>query len=330
MNILSKLSNAELENSMGVHVRNERMSLDQIYAHINEVYRRELHLDSKYGSMKAYLVGRWKYSEREAYRKIDGARLLKDVPSLTNEIRDGNINADVIGEVSRAVKEKERATGEKLTAAMKTELVKMVSGKSVNESQRELAQTLDIKVKEFESKRFQKDKSVRLELTLSEEIYANLKLCQDHASHKLQQEKLPNTVESMIKLLTDYYLKGHKLDLNNLSKINKTEIDTSDDISNLASDTEGRRNAQSIQPKAPKKFNKSVTPKTKRMVFARDKCCQYTNPETGEICGETRFAQVDHKTPQWAGGGHELDNLQQLCANHNQRKYRKEAQLSWL
>ncbi len=61
MNRLFKLSDAELEDSLGVHVKNERMSLDQIYAHINEIYRRELHLDLQYGSMKTYLVKRWKY-----------------------------------------------------------------------------------------------------------------------------------------------------------------------------------------------------------------------------------------------------------------------------
>jgi len=306
MNRLYKLSDAELENSLGVHVMNERMSLDQIYAHINEIYRRELHLDLQYGSMKTYLVKRWKYSERDAYRKIDGARLLKEVPALAVEIRNGNLNADVIGEVSRAVKEKERVTGEKISAAKKSELVQMVSGKSVGESQRDLAQALDIQVKEFESKRVQKDKSVRLELSASEEIYANLNLCMDHAAYKIQQEKLPHTIETMLKILTDYYIKGNKLD------------------EQPKEPTKMARSAAAV------KVNQTLTPKTRREVLKRDKCCQFRNKETGEICGETRFAQVDHKTALWAGGTHDIGNLQQLCANHNRRKYRREAQLSWL
>jgi hypothetical protein len=78
------------------------------------------------------------------------------------------------------------------------------------------------------------------------------------------------------------------------------------------------------------KVNKTLTPKTRREILNRDKCCQFKNKETGEICGETSFAQVDHRIPLWAGGTHDLENLQQLCANHNQRKYRREAQLSWL
>jgi hypothetical protein len=303
MNSLFKLSDAELENSLGVYVNNERLSLDQIYAHINEIYRRELHLDLKYGTMKSYLVKRWKYSERDAYRKIEGARLLKDVPSLALEIKNGNVNADVIGELSRAVKEKERVTGEKVTASVKSELVKMISGKSVMESQRDLAQVLNIQVKEFESKRVQKDNSVRLEFSASKEIYAQLNRCREHAAHKLQQENMPHTIESMLKILTDYYIKGNKLD---------------------EQPTEAKGAARSA------KVNKTVTPKTRREVLNRDKCCQFKNEETGEICGETNFAQVDHKTAIWAGGTHEAENLQQLCANHNQRKYRREAQLSWL
>jgi hypothetical protein len=126
-----KLTDVELENSLGVHVHSERVSLDHIYTHINEIYRRELHLDQQYGTMKTYLVKRWKYSERDAYRKIDGARLLKEVLALAAEIRNGNLNADVIGELSRAVKEKERASGVRVSAAMKSDLVKLVSGKSV-------------------------------------------------------------------------------------------------------------------------------------------------------------------------------------------------------
>jgi hypothetical protein len=319
MNSLFKLSDVELERSLGVYVNHERLSLDQIYTHINEIYRRELHLDLKYGTMKSYLVKRWKYSERDAYRKIDGARLLKDVPSLAAEIKNGNVNADVIGELSRAVKEKERASGEKISASVKSELVKMISGKSVMESQRDLAQVLDIQVKEFESKRVQKDKSVRLELSASEEIYAQLNRCREHAAHKLQQENRPHTIESMLKILTDYYIKGNKLDEQPTKP--KTPVRSAE----ILNESPGKCKTRVLV-----KVNKTLTPRTRREVLNRDKCCQFKNKETGEICGETSFAQVDHKTAIWAGGTHEVENLHQLCANHNRRKYRKEAQLTWL
>ena len=168
------------------------------------------------------------------------------------------------------------------------------------ECQRDLAQALDIQVKEFESKRVQKDSSVLIGLKLTEEIYAQLIRCQVHASHKIQQERLPHTIESMIKVLTDYYIKGNKLN----------------------------EPASNVEPAV--KSNRTVTPKTRTEILNRDRCCQYKNEETGEICGETKFAQVDHIKPRWAGGNHAPENLQQMSANHNRRKYRKEAHLTGL
>ena len=310
MNKLIKLSNGELENNLGLHIENERRSLEHIYEHINEVYRRDLHLDQAYGSMKIYLVKKWKYSERDAYRKIDGARLLKDVPSLAAEIKNGNVNADSIGELSRAVKEKERVTGEKISAVQKTELVALISGKTVAESQRELAKVLDIQVKEFDSKRVQRDNSVRLEISVSPEVYENITRCREHASHKIQLEKMTHSFDSILKILTDLYIKENGL--NN----NETRA------------TDSPHETKSLKP--TNKPNKTLTPKTRQAVLARDKCCQYKDPKTGKLCGSHYFAQVDHKISLWAGGNHELENLQQLCANHNRRKYRKEAQLTWM
>lgn len=302
MKYLSDLNNEELEISLGVHVKNERLTLDRIYEHINEVFRRNLHLERGFSTMKEYLVKKWKYSERDAYRKIDGAKLLKDVPALAVEIKNGTINADKIGELSRAVREKEQATGIKVSALQKTELVALISGKSVSESQRELAKALDIKVKEHEVKRFQKDDSVRLEISVPRELFEQLKRCREHASNKIHQKNLPQTIESALKVLCEFYMTENKL---------TEEADTT--------------------AEAPEqKLNKTITPKTRREVIARDKCCQYKDPKSGQLCGSKYFEQVDHKTSQWAGGNHHPKNLQVLCANHNRFKYRKEAQLRWL
>jgi hypothetical protein len=302
MKHLSKLNNDELENSLGVHVRNERLTLDSIYEHINELFRRDLHLERGFSTMKDYLVKKWNYSERDAYRKIDGAKLLKDVPALAIEIKNGTMNADKIGELSRAVREKEQATGVKVSALKKTELVALISGKTVSETQRELAKALDIKVKEHEVKRFQQDDSVRVALSLPRELYDQIMRCQEHASHKIYQQNMPLTMESAFKILSDFY---------------RTENNLLDEASPTDKKTE-------------EKLNKTLTPKTRREIIARDKCCQYKDPKTGQLCGSKYFEQVDHKTSRWAGGNHAPKNLQVLCANHNRFKYRKESQLRWL
>lgn len=71
--------------------------------------------------------------------------------------------------------------------------------------------------------------------------------------------------------------------------------------------------------------NKTLTPKTRRLILQRDACCQYRDPRTGKICQSTYGLQIDHKTSRWIGGGHEARNLQVLCGRHNRYKYFKES-----
>jgi hypothetical protein len=307
---LFKLNNDELENSLGFHVLNERRTLHIILEHINEVYRRDLHLERGFSTMKDYLVKKWGYSERDAYRKVEGARLLKEVPALVSEIRNGTMNADKIGELARAVKEKELSTGEKVSAIQKIELVALISGKSGAECQRDLAKALDIKVKENEVKRFQQDDSVWLGFSVPREVFDRANRCREHASHKIQQEGKSHSMEAIFEVLTNFYFKE-----NNLGD------------SGLDSLEHALGNENIIESE---KINKTLTSKTRQAVIKRDKCCQYKDSKTGQVCGSTFFEQVDHKTSQWAGGNHVSTNLQVLCANHNRYKYRKESQLRWL
>ncbi len=66
---------------------------------------------------------------------------------------------------------------------------------------------------------------------------------------------------------------------------------------------------------------KPLTPKTKRQILFRDQCCQFKDHQTGNVCGSTLFLNVDHIHPKFAGGNNELQNLQILCAAHNQFRY---------
>jgi hypothetical protein len=311
MEKLFKLTNDELENSMGFHVLNERRTLHIILEHINEVYRRDLHLERGFGSMKEYLVKKWGYSERDAYRRMDGANLLKDVPALVSEIKNGTINADKIGELARAVKEKEHSTGKKVSVFQKNELVALISGKTGAESQRDLAKALDIQVKKHEVKRVQQDDSVWLGFPVSKKLYDNFNRCKEHASHKIQQDGKSHSIESVFEIFTKLYMLE-----NNLSE----ETDSPEVLNVELKDLKVEST----------KVNKTLTPKTRQAILKRDKCCQYKDPKTGRKCESKFFEQIDHKTSQWAGGNHAPDNLQVLCANHNRFKYRKESQLRWL
>ncbi len=72
-------------------------------------------------------------------------------------------------------------------------------------------------------------------------------------------------------------------------------------------------------PTQPLQFGRRHIPKPiQREVFQKSEgCCGYTDPNSGKRCGETRYLEIDHKTPVAFGGDHSIDNLQLRCRSHN-------------
>lgn len=292
MTAISKLNNFDLETSLKNLIIKERRLLHVILEHIYEVDTRRLYLERAYPSMYEYLVHELNYSGSAAMRRLEAARLLKAVPTMSEKIQDGSLNLSQIGELSKAIKEKERSSNMQISSLQKNELVAMISGKTNQATQRDLAQALDIQIKQHDRKRTQQDESVRLEVTVSKELYDKLIQCRDLASHQILKDSDSSSFAAIFEILANNYLKKQNSTTNTQEKPNKT-----------------------------------LTPKTRLEVLNRDKCCQYKDPITGKKCDSTFLSQVDHKTSRWAGGNNSKTNLQILCAGHNQLKYRNESQL---
>lgn len=297
MNTLSTLTNFEIEENLKKLVTKERQLLHIILEHIKEVDNRRLYLEKAYSSLYEYLTQELQYSGSAAMRRIEAARLLNSVPELREKIQNGSVNLSQIGELSKAIKEKEKSCGNKVSLQQKTELLSMISSKTTQDTQKELARALDIQVIEHDKKRVQQDESVRIEMTVSKELYEKLMKCRDLASHKIEQKENSSSLAAVLEVLADRYL-------------------------NQPSPSENKKSP------ATEKINKTVTPKTKLEIINRDECCQYISPLTGKQCSCTYLPQIDHKTSQWAGGTNAKNNLQLLCANHNKQKYRTEAQIT--
>jgi uncharacterized protein YcbK (DUF882 family) len=307
MNPFYKLSDDQLETSLKFYIQKERQILHMVLEHIKEMARRELHL-RKYSSLMDYLIKEFAYSETAARTRISAARLLNEVPELAQKIQDGTMNLAKVAELSRAIKEKELSTHEKISAAHKNELVEMISGKTTRESQRDLAQALDIQIKDYDTKRIQKDESVRHEFTASKVQDDKITRCRNLTAHQISQEHMDYNLASTIEILADFFLKAKEGNLEN--------FDT-------------KKTSKSLN-KGARKINKTITPKTRRLVIQRDKVCQHKDSATGQKCGSQFALQTDHKIALWAGGDNSLGNLQALCATHNQYKYRRESQIRFI
>ncbi|MGZ3826153.1 MAG: HNH endonuclease [Bdellovibrio sp.] len=318
MNPLSKISNSDLEFQLKNLVAKERKLLHFILEHIKEVDVRKIYLERAYSSLYEYLVKELGYSGSAAMRRLEAARLLKEVPALAEKIQEGSVNLSQIGELSRALKEKEKTCGIKVSRAQKEELVAIITGKTTQETQKELSLALEVQPKNHDSQRMQQDESIRLEITLTKEQYQKLMTCKDLAAASLFQSQKDSSLGSLIEVLCDHYLVKKikpEADVSSAQTQRQTQRQTK---------TTGTKNGVKFTAKTvsetervkKSRFNKTLTPKTRKAVLSRDLCCQFKDHNTGRQCRSTYALQVDHKTSRWAGGDHSIENLQVLCFQH--------------
>jgi Restriction endonuclease len=307
MEFLKNLNNVDLDSSLKKSVRTERKILRFILAHIVEVEARKMYLAMGFESLHKYLVDDCGYTGSAANRRIEAAGLMAEIPSIGEKIQEGSLNLTQIGEVHRAIKEKERISDHKISTEEKVELVEGIVGLNGHDTQRSLSSILEIPVKQFEKVRVQADGSVIIEMSLSKEDFENLKRCKELEAQKLAQQKKEINLSGVIGLMA-----AERLD----SKSTQCRTVPVEKPQN-----EIEKEAGVV------KENKTVTPLTRTLVFQKSECCEFRDPRTGRVCGSKFASQVDHKISRRMGGGHSVGNLQNLCARHNRFKYEKEKEI---
>ncbi|WP_413578473.1 HNH endonuclease [Bdellovibrio sp. HCB290] len=297
------LSDFEVESRLKHLARKERELLHLVLVHIKEVETRKIFLQRGHATMYDYLTKELSYSGSAAMRRLEASRILRDVPMVAAKIHQGTLNLAQLSELSRAIKEK-RKEGVEVSVQQKVDLVNIISGKTTLETQKEIAQELEIKLKKTEQVRMQRDESVHVSLTFSRNQHETVMQAKDKAAHLLQENNRDHSLSSFFEILSRSYILG-KVKLAMASKLEDVQA-----YGKL--ETEGR-------------VLKSVTPRLRSLILARDQCCQFLDPVTGKKCGSTYGLEVDHRQSQWAGGDHAAANLQTLCSAHNKYKYQREA-----
>jgi hypothetical protein len=125
---LERLSDGAVLGGVSDLVGSGRRVLAALLAHLGEVEERRLHLASGYGSMVAYCVSRLSFSEDEAYRRIDVARLARRFPALFPLLADGRVSLSVASLLKPHI-----------TADNADALIHLVSGASVQRARELLA-----------------------------------------------------------------------------------------------------------------------------------------------------------------------------------------------
>jgi hypothetical protein len=184
---LKLLTDDQLTSQMDRLARSERKITHLVLLHINEIEDRGIHLDRGFDGMYSYLTKGLGYSDGSAYRRLQSARLLKQVPSIATQIEDGRLNLSQLTQVQKSL-------GRHAEPARALEILNKLENKNSFETQKTLAIEMNTPVQMREHLKPQKDESVRIEVTLSAEQFADLQMAKNLLSHVCPDGKLADII----------------------------------------------------------------------------------------------------------------------------------------
>ncbi len=316
----------------------ERKITAEIIELTREIDQKRIYLQYGHTSMFAMLTKDFGYTPASAMRRIDAARLSKEVPEIQESLKTGKLNLSQVSMVAQAVRQKEKeaktASETKVDSTVsketKASLLNQVKSMDLVATQKTLASSLDLEVQTFEKKTYQKDESVYMNITLSKELQKDLERVKELISH---QNSNP-TMAELIQFLATHFLdkKDPLRSKRKLDKVHKPKQETNKQNSDcIASDCSAPVPAS--RQSHDENRREAVPLKTRKEIFKRDQSCQWTTQTKnlkGQIqktkCGSRFQLQVDHIKPKWQDGDNNVQNLQLLCATHNKLKYQLEVQ----
>ena len=286
------LSHNDLIANFSDLVQKERKITAQVLTCIAEIDRRQLYLGKGYSSLFDFLVRDYGYSPRAAMRRVDGARLLRELPDVKEKIERGTLTLSQANQIQRAAREMKK-TERALSTEEKQELILRVEHASKKETEKIITERLNLALMPIEKETLHRDASVTLTMTFSAEQIEMLEQVRSMVSHAV------NT-QSWSELCV--YLA--KKELARRTNMRATNIATPSS-SNVAA-TLKKRSA------LPARVRKTLLNPAAR--------CQYKNHK-GEQCHSSHYLQIDHIQSISSGGSNDSENLQVLCGAHNRYKY---------
>lgn len=302
------LSNSALLTRFGKIVQTERKITHLVLECIAEIDSRKLYLDKAYPSPYEFLVQEFGYSSSAALRRIESARLLREVPEMAAKIESGALNLSQLSKVQQAVRTAQKIEDRKLSTEEKQELLNRIEYTTQQQTEVILSQALSLPIFIEDKAKNHQDESVTLTITFTKGQMALLKQAQDLIAHAVPEKKWADVIT---------YLSQKEVARKTKVKASRTKA---------AFDLVPVGPIQSPNSVAGVKSKRQpLVASVKKAILNRDKCCQYKDKITGKACGGTRFLQIDHRQSVWAEGSNEIQNLQILCAQHNRHKYQKES-----
>jgi hypothetical protein len=107
------MKNSELIQKIQVLVKQERRIGVEILELLDQIEHQKAYSELGYDGLFSFCVKELRYSEAQAYRRIQAMRALKQVPELKHQIRSGRMTVTTVSQVQTYLNE-EKKNGMKL------------------------------------------------------------------------------------------------------------------------------------------------------------------------------------------------------------------------
>ncbi len=280
----------DFNHQFAVRVKSERKITNEILKDILYAEDHKIHLRLGYSSLFKWLTQGHGYSGSCAQQRIEAARLLRVLPSISQKLEQGSTNLSVLARAQAVFKANEKLTGERLSVERKHEAIKKIENRSTFEAERVLLGMFPevALAARPETRKVINEDTVRVTNDLPIETLDILDRVRELLSHKI-----PDGSGSEVL----FYLANYFLDREDPLRKN---TDTSVSVN--------RR----VKTKSVSRPNRRTT------IQKAEGRCEYVDPVTGKVCGSTFQVETDHIRPKARGGGNEAENLRCLCRAHNQ------------
>ncbi|WP_413584872.1 HNH endonuclease [Bdellovibrio sp. HCB274] len=328
---MKHLSNNQLLAKVKDLVQQERRIQVEFLRHLREVEERRLFLDIGYGSLFDYVTKELGYSESAGYRRIQAMRLLKSVPEVQEKISNGEMTLTTAAQVQSFIRMETKREGG-VSVECKRDLVAAVQSKSSREVEKILISHSPAAALPAERVRALTETHMEVRLNIDEQLRRKL----DHLKGLLSHSQYDMNYAELIELLADRELKRSDPELRRINSermvshskpqpCDRTATPAPKVICNI--ETESKKEKVETQTEINRVASENSKPRQRyipasirNQVWKRDGgCCAYVSPE-GKKCDSRYQIQFDHIQLYSKGGGHSLENLRLLCANHNRNR----------
>ena len=315
MNLLSKLSDADLLAKTKSLVKEEKRITQEVLDHLEEVEYRKLYLSIGYSSLYSYCIGELGYSGSSADRRISAMRVIRNIPEAKEKLENGSVNLSTLTQLHGFLKRDSRE--KTYSKEMKLDLLEKIENKSQDQCTREFLKISPLDISFKESKRAITEDLTQHTFVATKELSAKLNQLRNLMAHRNSNP----TMSELIEFAVDLSIKGlnpvkHKFTI--AAVAGGVETTPANEKLNQAGKAAVKEMANTTH------MARYIPASIKQYIWTRDQgCCQYTNKETNKKC-ESKFAlQIDHIHPFCLGGTNEKENLRLLCRNHNNWRTRE-------